>query len=338
MHPNSSKKSRRRDVRLSAESLETRSLMTGGAGNTFAIVPGEIAAPDEPAAIKFTIDSNFFTLPRGKLALGVDVAPAADSQAKVLVGSVSDPQGNTVPQTFHSVYDPTLPRKSVALGAATSAVITPVTYRHRDAAEAYEYTVNVEGIEKTTGRFLVGFYLPGDANGDGSVDQADVNIVRSSMFSKAGDGRYSFDADANRDGRIGRIDLTFTQRNLGARTTIIPTVSANLDAASDTGLPDRVTTARDVRFTGATSPNAEVTYSEVRGLVPPVSTKANPDGNYDISVKLGDGPNTFKVTTRDGFGQSINGVIAPVTFSTATAVTAADLAALREGTLRANQD
>lgn len=331
MNPKSSSKSRRRDVRLSAECLETRSLMTGGAGNTFAIVPAEVSTADQAAVVSFSIDSQLFTLPRGKLALGIDVAPAASSDVKPLISTVADPQGNSVPQTFHSVYDPQLPRKSVALGAATSAVIAPVTYRHRDAAERYEYSVAVDGIEKSTGRFLLGFYLPGDTNGDGSVDQTDVKAVRAAMNSKAGDARYNFDADANRDGRVGRIDLVFTQQNLGAKTTISPVVSANLDAASDTGIPDRVTSSQDVQFNGIASPDATITYSEMRGLVPDVSTKTDAQGNYNISVKLSDGPNTFKVTTMDGFGQSISGMIAPVTYSTAVGVSPADLYKLREG-------
>ncbi|MGE3818727.1 MAG: dockerin type I domain-containing protein, partial [Isosphaeraceae bacterium] len=261
----------------------------------------------------------------------IDVAAAPDSQVKTLISSVDDPQGNTVPQTFRSVYDPTLPRKSVALGAATSAVITPVTYRHRNPVETYEYSVNVEGVEKSTGRFIVGFYLPGDANGDGAVDQADVKAVRAAMNSKAGDARYSFDADANRDGRIGRIDLAFTQQNMGSKTAISPIVSANLDAASDTGIPDRVTTVREVNFNGVASPNASITYTEVRGKTDAVTTLTDSQGNYNISVKLADGPNTFKVTTLDGFGQSITGVIAPVTFSTAASVSPVDLYKLREG-------
>ncbi len=42
---------------------------------------------------------------------------------------------------------------------------------------------------------------------------------------------------------------------------------------------------------------------------------ADATGNYSIMVPLGNGSNTFKVTTSDAFGQSITGEISPVTWS-----------------------
>ena len=42
MNPTQSSKRRRRNLQLGAEALESRELLTGGAGNTFAIIPGAI--------------------------------------------------------------------------------------------------------------------------------------------------------------------------------------------------------------------------------------------------------------------------------------------------------
>ena len=73
------------------------------------------------------------------------------------------------------------------------------------------------------------------------------------------------------------------------------------------------------------TPGAAVKYSEISGLSQPVATTADAKGAYTLYATLGEGANTFKVTTLDAFGQSISGTIAPVTLQTNPAVTAATL-------------
>jgi hypothetical protein len=303
--------------------------MTGGAGDTFAIVRGDITTANQPAAVKFTIDPSHFTLPGGRLALGIDVVPATGSNAKPLIVSVDDPQGKIVPQTFHSIYDPHVPRNSVALGVGTSAVITPVQVIHKNPTAPVTYTVNVAGVNNTTGGFLLGFYLPGDANGDGVVNQADIAIVKSELGSRSGDQRYNFDADVNRDGRIGLIDLHYTQHNLGASTTITPVVSANLDPSSQLGVQPGLTAKSVVKYTGNASPGASITFSNTSSpSAAPVTATADAQGNYAMNVPLVPGSNTFRVTTQDAFGQSISGTISPVTYYTPSKLTPAQIAAM----------
>ena len=84
------------------------------------------------------------------------------------------------------------------------------------------YSVQVQGLGQAGGSFLLGFYLPGDANGDGKVDKTDTQIVRSELGSRAGSARYTFDADANRDGRIAKIDLAYVKQNQGVAVTVSP--------------------------------------------------------------------------------------------------------------------
>src|SRR5262249_18209382 len=146
MNPFRSSNRRRARVQLSAEALETRALLTGGAGNTFAIIPGTIDKPGDTVTVSFTIDPSHFTLPRKSLALGVDVA--ADPSAPNLlpfIQSVTDPHGGLIPQTFHSIYDPHLSHKQVASGKGTSAVITPVKFFPDNPNKPATYTVQVTG-------------------------------------------------------------------------------------------------------------------------------------------------------------------------------------------------
>jgi hypothetical protein len=56
--------------------------------------------------------------------------------------------------------------------------------------------------------------IPGDANGDGEVNFADLNMVLSE-FGQRGD---NLDGDVNRDGRVGFDDLNQVRSNFGAST------------------------------------------------------------------------------------------------------------------------
>ena len=192
-------------------------------------------------------------------------------------------------------------------------MLVPLTTPRGDALTSSTFTVKIAGAEDSTGRYLLGFYLPGDANGDGVVDGADIKAVRSARNSTPDDDRYTFDADADRDGRINNTDLKITQRNKGVKTTVSPIVSANLDPTTDSDVPDRRTTFSTVHFTGNVTPGATVTFSETTQKTTPVSTTADETGNYSIMIPLGPGVNSFRVTTQDAFGQSITGGIEPVT-------------------------
>jgi hypothetical protein len=314
MNPSRSS-TRRRHFQLAPECLESRALMTGGAGDTFAIVPGTIANPGGTISIPITLDPSHFTMPKGKITIGVDIVPASGSSFKGIVRSVTDPHGNLDSQAFHSIYDPHLPRQDTALGKGTTAMLVPISTYPNNPSKPVTYEINVEADFKTSGAFLLGFYLPGDANGTGTVNAADVQLVKSIQGSKAGSAKYNFNADTNRDGRIGPIDLAFTKQNLGASTNVTPVVTANLDPASDSGLQDRITAIRTVHFTGTATPGATITYSEINNLTPSVTTTADSLGNYSLMIPLGNGSNTFQVTSVDAFGQTITGTIAAVTYN-----------------------
>lgn len=305
---------RRRETQFAPEALETRSLLTAGAGNTFAIVSGEITKAGQPAAVKFTIDPTHFHLPKGRFTLGIDVA--SDPTAKLVpqISAVSDSKGHPVPHMTHSVYGKHLQSTQVTAGQATSAVLTPVHLNNTNPNAPATYTVNVKGTGGTTGKFLLGFYLPGDVKGEGKVTQDDVNTVRSALGVQSGSSRYSFDADVNRDGRIAGIDLSTTRQNLGVTTDVSPVISANLDHADETMPNDRVLNKPNAHFTGDASPGATVTFTEINNKSQSVTSTADAQGHYNLYAPLAAGANTFRVTTLDPFGQSITGSIAPVTY------------------------
>lgn len=298
------------------EALETRSMMTGGLGNTFAIVNGTIEEAGEPAEVAFTIDPAQFTLPRRALTLGIDVAAPKGSTLKPIIGEVTDPHDEVIPNAFRSVYKPQLPQEAVAAGLATGAMLTPISLFNHQPGRPATYTVSVNGAEDQTGLFVLGFYLPGDADGSGAVDQEDFKVIRSSMGSLVGDPNYNFNADANRDGRVGFIDLAVAKQNFGVKTTVMPSVSAVLDPATDSEAADRITNVQAVRFTGAATPGAAITFQEINKKFPDVAATAGADGKYTVTIPLALGVNQVRVLSTDAFGQTISGGLEPVVYTT----------------------
>ncbi len=313
MNPSKNAPRRGKKVELGPETLETRSLLTGGTGNLIAILPGTIATAKEVSTAAFTLDKQHFTLPKGKVTLGIDIVADATTTFKPQISSIEDASGRTIRGSTRALFNPAVERNRETGDPRSSAMLVPLTTPRGDAPTSSTFTVKIAGAEDSTGRYLLGFYLPGDANGDGVVDGTDVKAVRSALNSTPSEERYKFDVDADRDGRINNTDLKITQRNKGVKTTINPIVSANLDPTTDSDLADRKTTFSTVHFTGAVTPGAKVTFSETTQLTAPVSTTADETGNYSIMVPLAKGVNSFRVTTQDAFGQSITGGIEPVT-------------------------
>ena len=119
------------------------------------------------------------------------------------------------------------------------------------------YTVQVEGLEGTTGTYLVGFYLPGDVAGSGQVTQADLKTIKQDKGMTAENSNYNFDADVNRDGVINGQDLKLAKQDLGASTAVSPVVSVNLDPASNPSL-DGTTPYSSVVYEGNATPGATI--------------------------------------------------------------------------------
>ena len=68
-------------------------------------------------------------------------------------------------------------------------------------------------------------------------------------------------------------------------------------------------------YEGNATPGATITFLDQATGVTTTTTAAAKTGTYSITVPLATGSNTFTVTTKDAFGQSITGAITPVVYS-----------------------
>jgi hypothetical protein len=293
---------RRPRARLAAEPLESRSLLTGGMGNTFAILPGTIAQAGGSAEVQVTLAPSLFTTPHNHIELGVDVVAAGGSTVQPMVAGVVGSTG-AVSKTLH-----------VQRARGSHAVILDTGQLHAAAGQPVTLTVALAAAKGTSGDYLLGFYLPGDVNGNGVVDSSDIDSIKSTLGSKNGDTGYNFGADSNRDGRINAADLNLARKNLGAGTLVNPLVSANLTppaGSSASSTTSRVLTTSQAQFTGTATPGSTLTFA-ANGQTN--STTSDATGNYTITLPLVPGSNTFHVTTSDAFGQAISGDLTPVVY------------------------
>jgi hypothetical protein len=312
---------RKRVTGFSLERLEERQVMSAGMGSTFAIMPGAITTAGQASSIQFKLDPSQFTPGRrGKIVLGIDVAPDPNATVKPELVSVTSASGRVAASVHHSVYTASIIKAQRAakkgITPVSSAVLITLPAPKAGQAPGV-YTVHVQGQGGSTGSYLVGFYLPGDANGDGKVNSTDLQSMMSALGStpQASGTKYTFDADTNRDGRISLSDLQTGSQNLGASTKISPVINVNLDPATDGPMHSRITNFNPVRFTGSATPGSTVTFTEINKNSPGATGTTDSSGNFSIMVPIGDGSNTFSVSSTDSFGQTISGQISPVTYT-----------------------
>jgi Dockerin type I domain len=312
---------RRRGIALGPEPLEGRIVMSAGEGSTFAIMPGSVTTSGQVSSLAFKIDPTLFTGTKqdhGKITIGIDIAPATPdtssatttSALKPEIVSITDPAGKVV-RVQHAKYDPKIVKENHLSDTTASAVLATVQIPAKGQA-ANPYSVQVKGLDGTTGEYLVGFYLPGDVTGAGTVTKADLTTIKSYNGMTAANSKYNFDADVNRDGVINATDVAIAKKDLGVTTKVSPVVSVNLDPASDPAL-NNTTPYSIVHFAGEVTPNAEVTFLNTTSNTTTTVT-ADSTGAYSILVPLVPGSNGFTVTTHDAFGQSITGTITPVAY------------------------
>jgi hypothetical protein len=312
---------RKRATGFSLERLEERQVLSAGMGSTFAIVPGAITTAGQSSSVQFKLDPSQFTPGHGgKIVLGIDVAPDPNGTVKPEIVSVTNASGRLAAPIQHSVYTASIikAQKAAKKGVTpvSSAVLITLPVPKTGQAPGV-YTVHVQGQGGSTGSYLVGFYLPGDVNGDGTVNATDLQTMMSEFGStpQQSGTKYTFDADTNRDGRISVSDLRVGSENLGASTKIVPVINVNLDPATDGPLHSRITNFNPVHFTGTATPGATVAFTEINNNSPGATATTDSSGNFSIMVPLGSGSNTFSVAATDSFGQTISGQISPVTYT-----------------------
>jgi hypothetical protein len=283
--------------------------------NVFAQFQGEIEQPDGIDTIEIHLTQDNFPIGGDRATLGFLVCPAGDSDLipravdidSVMGGRDRDDDddrhrnnddddeddgndGDRVPIAF----------RRTQLPDGSSLVLAEL--------ERGDYLVDVAGRHDTTGAWQLHVFLVGDLNGDFRVTQRDISLINKVRKGKAGAELLPL-ADANKDGKITNFDVDVAKDNRGITTNVrILTLTAGLDPASDTGVPDdNLVNQSVVSISGVTLPGADVRLDmDGDGFDDGQATAAsNGMTNFDLDAQLAAGNNTLRVRAQDSFGQEV---------------------------------
>lgn len=195
---------KRKSYRPSLDMLEDRTLLASGF-NSFGLLSGELTTSTERDVLAVDLRRADFTLPAGRLLLGVSMNPLAGSSVNPAAIGVTP--GLTVLRKANTTD----------VSSLTLVQLKPQTL-----------AVKVRGTSGT-GAYKVDFFLAGDANGDFRVDAEDLKLIRSLYGKRFGRSGYLLDADVNRDKVINVTDRLLAKRNLGVSTVLRPpTINATV--------------------------------------------------------------------------------------------------------------
>jgi hypothetical protein len=173
-------------------------------------------------------------------------------------------------------------------------------------------TVLVSGMRRSTGLYSLDVTLAGDANGDGTVNQADLSPFASAYLSKPGDQNYNAAADFNQDGIVNQIDAKALQQNMPAVSSgplelsmnLLPADQAQYRTPSNSG---GATFKQNVTIVGRTVPGSIVIQDGTKGFYkwvgPAYATDAS--GEFTAPEKLTQGVNTFDFLVIDPFRRQL---------------------------------
>ncbi len=285
----------RRRPRL--EPMEPRMAMNASLpADTLGVSEGVVPAPGVSGSASVTIQPLNLAQGRPSTVIGLAVAPEPGSTLRPTIVSAFGPAGERLP-----VYHQGSP------GARLGGPSTILVLDDRPGP----LTVEVAGTGRSSGAFQLRVYLPGDVNGSGHVDIADLQDLASSYGSKVGQSRYNPAADFLQTGVISQQDARLLERNLSNPTPNVPLgLDVHLAAGQQTSEPHLynsgpITRKKSVTIIGSTLPGSAVFvdgplgYYKFNGPLLPV----NAEGifTYKLTTGVKFDPNTnFLVVAPDG--------------------------------------
>lgn len=236
------------------ERLETRLQLSGSPpANTIGISLGSVTRPGAISATSVTLAPKNITPNKHSTMIAVFVQPTATSGLAPRIVAVEGPNGQRLPFQLGRPYRP-----RDAGQVDDQAVVIVKTNRPGPL------TIRVAGQNHTTGSYTVETTLPGDVNGDGQVNLADLTLFAQAYGSQRGEPTYNPAADFNQNGLVNLYDAKALEHNmtplspdipLQATINLLPADQAHYAAPKTSGgRPSRKTSpSRDPRRRGASS-------------------------------------------------------------------------------------
>ena len=290
----------RQRSRPTLEPLEPKAVLSVsplGAG-TFFVTPGLVATPGGVGTTDAQVAQK--NLPKKPTTLiGLTALPDPGSPLNPKVVAARGADGKPLP--FHR-------------GARYLPFHNPGARGYAKVATPGTLAVAVRGLKATDGPYAAGADLPGDVNGDGTVNLTDVEIfAKDYIHAKAGQTGYNPALDFNHNGQVGISDAKLLERNLQPLSPKKPLVvelklapgdqvPANGQLPSNSG---GITYKQNTTILGHTTPGALVFADAGLGNYSFTGKvyAADAQGNFSLPAVLTTGINTFTFLAIDSYGQ-----------------------------------
>jgi hypothetical protein len=265
--------------------------------NAIGISPGDIATAGAIGSTTVTIAPRNITPNKASTEFALFVQPESGSGVLPRIVGVEQ-NGKILPVQFGRPYSPRNGGKSTNQAVAFF-----------ETGQSGPVTVLVAGQKHTTGSYTVETTLPGDINGDGQVNLADLVPFANAFGSKPGWPNYNAAADFNQNGIINLYDAKAVERNmpplapngpLNAAINLAPSDQADYAAPKNSG---GSTMKRDVQIDGYTMPGSIVLEIRLSNLKTPdkaIATDAK--GFFTVSSTNDQGVNTTNFLIIDPYG------------------------------------
>jgi hypothetical protein len=273
----------RRRPSFTCERLETRLAMSRvGPADILEISGGIVARPHTVAHVATIIGPRNLSAHRETTVIGLSARSLGGDLEPAIVSSTG-PNGGHLALAH--------PRQSQV------GVPGEVTTFTRTGQPGVMNT-GVSGRHGSTGPFQIQSFLPGDVDGNGQVDLADLRDLAQAYLSRRGSRRYVPSADLNRDGKINQSDARLLERNLPAPKPDVP-LTLDLRLAPGEQVPHpaggaynsgAITGKTDVTIDGKTLPGALVFVDSKQGfyLFDGPLLPTDDQGNFTYHLHLSD--------------------------------------------------
>jgi hypothetical protein len=283
------------------ERLETRLQHSAVVpANSIGTSLGAVPAPGGQSAASVTIAPKNLTVGKSSTLFGIFVEPAAGSVLAPRIAGVRESDGQRLRVKQGRPY---LAGRDDGQAAAFVKVNS-----------TGPLTVLIGGQHDSTGSYQLDVTLAGDVNGDGTVNQADLQPFAAAYESVPGSAAYDPAADFNQNGIVNLYDAKALMRNMPAPKghalplslvmNLLPADQAHYSTPSNSG---GATFKKNVTIVGRTLPGSVVLEDNSSGYYkwdgPAFAT--NSSGYFTVPVTMTEGINNFNFLVLDPFGRQL---------------------------------